>query len=180
MANSPQGLYLTPDVITPEEEQRIIAWLDTQPWSTALKRRTQHYGYEYNYSSKHVNPTTPMSGPILEIAQRFSKIMTPTQCIANEYYRDQGINPHTDADMFGPVIMGLSIGAPCNMIFTKGDDKFVAYLPSRSLLVLQDEARTTWKHSIPNTIHISTLEGSIVKDMSYRRISLTYRTVINS
>lgn len=92
-----------------------------------------------------------MCGQIIEIATRFGIIFTPNQCIVNEYYIDQGISPHVDANMFGPTIMGLSIGDHANMIFTNGDKKFIAFLPRRSLVVLQDEARTLWKHSIPST-----------------------------
>lgn len=173
----PKGLFLSTDVITEEEERNIIKWLDKQPWSTALRRRTQHYGYEYNYTSRFVSPTTPMSGPILDIANKFSNIFNANQCIVNEYYKDQTISPHTDAKMFGPIIMGLSIGEPANMIFTNGDKKFVAYLPRRSLILLQDEARTLWKHSIPSTKYIITSDGMVEKQNNYRRISLTYRIV---
>ena len=173
----PKGLFLNTDVITEDEEANIMKWLDAQVWSTAIKRRTQHYGYEYSYTSKFVSQTIPMSGPILDIANRLSNIFNANQCIVNEYYRDQAISPHIDANMFGPIIMGLSIGAPANMIFTNGDKKFIAYLPRRSLVLLQDEARTLWKHSIPSTKKIITPDGIIDKQTNYRRISLTYRTV---
>lgn len=46
------GLYIIYDVITKETENEIIKWLDTQKWSSSISRRTQHYGYEYNYYSK--------------------------------------------------------------------------------------------------------------------------------
>lgn len=126
-AEIPKGLYLNTNAITEDEETNVIKWLDDQPWSTVIKRRTQHYGYEYNYQSRYVSQTTPMSGPILDIAYRFGNIFTPNQCIVNEYYRDQAISPHVDANIFGPSIIGLSIGASANMIFTNGDKKFIAF-----------------------------------------------------
>ena len=189
MSEVPVGLYLSEDVITEDEEREIIKWLDEQKWSTVLKRRTQHYGYEYNYGSKGVKPTTPMSGPILKLEQKFAQKVSFNfnpfnfdsfnfdQCIVNEYYRDQGISEHIDSDNFGPVILGLSIGSHANMIFTKDSEKYIAYLPPRSLVMLTGDARTSWKHSIPTTKYVITSEGLIPKDTNYRRISLTYRTV---
>lgn len=178
MTNIPKGLYLSPDVITEDEETKIIKWLDEQEWSTVLKRRTQHYGYNYEYRSKDVKRTTPMSGPILKLANRLSGIMVAEQCIVNEYYIHQGISPHIDSDAFGSVIMGLSIGSDGNMIFTRnGYEKFIAYLPRRSLIMLTDEAREHWKHSIPVTKHIVLPDGMKEKEEGYRRISLTYRTI---
>jgi alkylated DNA repair dioxygenase AlkB len=178
MGEIPKGLYFMYEVITEKEEEEIIKWLDEQEWSTVLKRRTQHYGYEYNYNSKDVKRTKEMSGPILQLSAKLSKIMNAQQCIVNEYTEQQGISPHIDSDMFGPIIVGLSIGADCNMIFTAdGKERYVAYLPRRSFVLLQDDARHLWKHSIPMTKYVITSDGKKVKSSDYRRISLTYRTI---
>lgn len=177
----PNGLFLSHDFITSEEEKSITQWLDNQQWSTALQRRTQHYGYEYDYKSKIPKPTIPMSGPILDISNRISKagLMNPTQCIINEYFHNQGIAPHTDSPMFGPIVIGVTLGDPCNMIFQNDTEKFVAFLPPRSLLLLKDEVRNLWKHSIPKTEKIILPTGEMMnKNKNYRRISITYRTVI--
>ena len=45
------GLYISENIMTSEMEASIIKWLDTRNWSTALTRRTQHFGYIYDYSS---------------------------------------------------------------------------------------------------------------------------------
>ena len=103
LTNIPEGLSLQQDVITVDKEAEIISWLDSRPWSTEISRRTQHFGYDYNYKHKHVTPGPALEGPILEIAQMIQRsgLMTPVQCIVNEYYRDQGIAPHIDSLLFG-------------------------------------------------------------------------------
>lgn len=69
----PLGLALQRDVITPEKEAEIITWLDSHEWSNELSRRTQHFGYQYNYKGRNLTPGTPLDGPILEIAQLLEK-----------------------------------------------------------------------------------------------------------
>ncbi len=179
----PSGLTLVPDFIDPESERNVIAWIDQQPWNTSLKRRTQHYGYEYNYSGRGRAPlvsTTPISGPLLAIAEHlkdvFSGVM-PSQCIVNEYTRDQGISAHTDSPVFGPVIMSISLLSPTVMTFTRGESKILVDLPPRSALIMSGEARSEWRHEIPARVTLTHADGSTEsKPANYRRISLTYRT----
>ena len=175
------GLQYYEHVIDFDWEKRIVGFLDSQPWNTTLKRRTQHYGYEYNYRARGATkPTTPIHGVLLDIANGLSSKGTikPEQCIVNEYFIDQGISAHTDAKSFGPVIVSISLLEPCNMIFTKGDQKITLTLAPRSMLIFSGEARTEWKHEIPSTKTVIMTDGSIYqKPPEYRRISLTYRTM---
>lgn len=178
MAHVPEGLSLQLNVITPEREQEIIQWLDSHQWSTELSRRTQHFGYNYNYKGKNLLPGQPLEGPILEIAQKIEAtgLMKPVQCIVNEYYRDQGIAGHIDNMVFGPVIMGLSIGADAVMVFERGTERFECFLPRRSLMMMQGPARKEWKHGIEKRVTYTDNTGAkITKPSDYRRISLTYR-----
>ena len=39
------GLSLQLNIMSENDELAILQELDTYPWSTDLKRRTQHYGY---------------------------------------------------------------------------------------------------------------------------------------
>lgn len=182
LQNIPTGLYLQQNVISSELESKIIQWLDTQTWSTELSRRTQHYGYIYNYNSKNIVPGPPIQGPLLDICNLFknANIMDPTQCLVNEYYRNQGIAPHVDAKHFGPVICSLSLGNDTSMYFTNNEDIFQCFLPQRSLIMLTDDSRYKWKHYIPKTVTYKDSNGnSINKSSNYRRISLTFRTITN-
>lgn len=178
----PLGLSVTENFLTLEQEVEIIQWLDTQTWSTKLARRTQHYGYEYDYQSRNAAVAAPViSGPLKTIADHLShnNIMTPTQCIVNEYTRNQGISPHIDSPTFGPVIVGVCLREPCIMKFTRGNEEYDCWLPRRCIYVMTGESRYNWKHSIsPNVTYVHDGQN-IRKSDNYRRISLTYRTLQN-
>jgi alkylated DNA repair dioxygenase AlkB len=176
----PEGLYLILEFLTETEEHEIITWLDKQLWSTALSRRTQHYGYIYDYTRKNVQatPTIPISGPLQKIAERLINI--PTQCIVNEYTRNQGIAPHIDSLSFGPIIISISLNADTIMTFTKPESiPFECLLPRRSIVILSGPARYQYKHSINKKVtYIDPITNlKVTKPSDYRRISLTYRTL---
>jgi alkylated DNA repair dioxygenase AlkB len=200
----PSGLTVLYERVSPEREHAIINYLDSQPWSTELSRRTQHYGTAYNYQSRNlaVQPAPPLAGEVLAVAQWLTQhaIIQPflgngsiqcsreacftgatgsIQCIANEYYRDQGIAPHVDREVFGDTVVGISLGADAVMEFTRGDVTYSAWLPRRSLMIMTGEARYMWKHSIPKRVKYQDPTGTTVtKPADYRRISLTYRKVL--
>src|SRR5438445_662516 len=75
----------------------------------------------------------------------------PDQVIVNEYEPGQGITPHIDCEpCFGDTVASLTLGSGCVMDFTevKGPGKASVWLERRSLVVLRDEARYEWRHSI--------------------------------
>ncbi|KAG6475085.1 hypothetical protein ZIOFF_064303 [Zingiber officinale] len=45
------GIYLVHDFITLEEEQELLAEVDSRKWINLAKRRVQHYGYEFLYKT---------------------------------------------------------------------------------------------------------------------------------
>ena len=55
-------------------------------------------------------------------------------------------------------------------------------LEPRSLLVMKDDVRFKWQHGITKMkhLHIPSLQKTIVRDASYRRLSLTFRVVKTS
>lgn len=182
----PVGLFLTPDFITQAEEQELISWVDQHPWSSELSRRTQHYGYQYDYTHRNIQPTVPLSGPLLQLQQKFvaAGYNNLTQCIVNEYYRDQGIAPHIDRNIFGPIIIGISLSADTVMSFERSrnnvTETFECFLPRRSLLMLTDEARSEWKHGISKKVtYLHPTGYKVNKDTNYRRISCTFRSIVN-
>ena len=176
-----QGLYLTPYFISPQLESDVIQWLDQQQWSTKLARRTQHYGFIYEYKARTAaTPTTPITGPLLEIANIFEMtgVMTPQQCIVNEYLADQGISAHIDSHTFGKRIISVSLNADAVMTFTRGTEQIDIFLPRLSAIMLEGPARNEWKHEIKKRkTYIDGMGKKITKSPEYRRISLTYRTL---
>lgn len=173
---------LLPDAVTEDFEKDIVMWLDAQTWSNKLKRRTQHYGLEYDYDRRTTTSNAPpITGPIREIVENLKVLGFPefTQCIVNEYTRDQGISPHIDKDIFGNIIISLSLLAPAEMVFTRSDhEKMTLVLPPRSLLRFSGDLRYKWKHEIKETKTLRLPDGTVYKKpLNYRRISLTFRTM---
>lgn len=178
------GLTYISDFISEEEQSNLIETIDKQPWLLDLKRRTQHYGYKYDYTRKlidksmYVGPIPEWIMPLLNklIDNKHFKVLSD-QVIVNEYLPGQGIGRHVDCTTcFDDTIASLSLGSTCAMDFEslKNSRKGTMMLAPRSLLVLTDEARYDWMHSIPARKEDS--QGNDVLSRS-RRISLTFRKV---
>lgn len=178
------GLVYIQEFITPEEEQSLIKSVDSETWNHALSRRTQHYGYTYDYKRKKINHDEDYLGPLPKWSETIvDRIMacglfkqTPSQMIVNEYEPGQGIAAHTDAMVFGPVIASLSLGSDIIMRFENLtiEKYYSQLLERRSLIVLQGPARYQWTHEILKK-KSEVFDGRVLtRD---RRISLTFRTV---
>jgi alkylated DNA repair dioxygenase AlkB len=180
-----KGLTYIPDFIDEEHAHDLLYIIDLKEWSNDLKRRTQHYGYKYDYTKKTVDTsmylgklpwwTEPITTQLVESGIISSK---PDQLIVNEYNPGQGIARHTDCvPCFGPVIVSLSLNSTCMMEFEQfsSTKKGTMMLAPRSLLVLTDEARYDWMHSIPAR-HEDLFQDELITRT--RRVSLTFRTVI--
>ena len=191
-----EGLYIWNDYISEKEEKALLESIDSQEWSTELTRRTQHYGARYCYKSKKlfrdVEPI-PVDYTHLMLKYNLARATFPTatfdsiwevlnppfvpeQIIVNEYLVGQGISQHVDSkDCFAETILSLSLGSQTTMIFenlqSKVKKSFI--LQPRSLLIMEDEAREFWAHSIPATV----FDGKIKRT---RRVSLTFREILKS
>ncbi len=191
------GLVGMAGFIQRDRETCIINYLDARSWQQVIpgaktSRKVQQFGYPYSYSSKSIEhvPIGPLEDNILYLADHLQRERwlaqpgTPgvpnLQCIANEYYRNQGITPHIDNSQFGPSIVSVSLLEDTVMTFTHKDtsESHDVFLPRRGILIMESDARYKWKHSIKNTVtYIDPQGNKIAKPANYRRISLTYRTV---
>jgi alkylated DNA repair dioxygenase AlkB len=175
-----RGLYNKKEFITQDEEVQLLKYINSQPWNTSLSRRTQHYGYLYNYSNSNVLKSTIAIPPqLLVYKQRLEAYLKPLcvvnfdQCIINEYTPGQGIAPHIDhTGHFGPIVVSLSLGSACTFEMYGGptSDNNAAYdmiLEPRELCILSGVARYKYQHAIPKT----------KKDRTGTRISITFRTI---
>ncbi len=173
------GLTYVPTYISSEYEDELLKLIDIQNWNLELKRRTQHYGYKYDYTARSIDPSYylgEMPYWIVELCHKLSLesifMEKPDQVIANEYIPGQGIAPHIDCiPCFSDTICSLSLASGCSMNLTNGDIKKSIYLEPRSLLILKSEARYKWQHSIA----ARKSDNGIKRQ---RRISLTFRKVI--
>lgn len=179
------GLRLIPDFITPDEEAVLIESLDNQPWLNDLQRRVQHYGYRYDYKARQVTPALRLGVLPSWLCVWAEKVhqngffgCQPDQVIVNEYQPSQGIALHVDCvPCFGDTIASLSLGSGCVMDFLHDATKTKRslFLPPRSLLILQGDARYNWQHGIAKRLY-DTAAG--VRLPRQRRVSLTFRTVL--
>ncbi len=178
------GLSLLPDFITETEERELLSVIDQRPWLADLQRRVQHYGYRYDYTARQVTADLYLGAlpdwlQLLTTRLHFEGLFAtpPDQVIVNEYHPGQGIAAHVDCiPCFGGTIASLSFGSGCLMDFThsKTAQKTSLFLPSRSLLLLQGDARYHWQHGIAKR-KSDVVDG--VKMQRGRRVSLTFRTV---
>ena len=131
-----QGLRLLPDFISTFQEETIIEQILVSDWNTTLKRRTQHYGYEYSYDRKSTAKKTvdlpdwcmPVKKELEDFVNKGKgeedeKIIFD-QMIVNEYEPGQGINPHIDnTTLFKDTIVSVSLGSSAVMIFEREKEK---------------------------------------------------------
>lgn len=179
------GAKYISDFIDSIEETTLLQAVDGGPWRHDLKRRVQHFGYRYDYRARTVDPSDylgPLPKWVSEICHRLVLDgyfqAKPDQVIVNEYLPGQGIAPHIDCvPCFGDVIASLSLGSGCEMVFEniENHEKQFFYLEPCSLLVLSEDARFKWRHSIP-TRKSDVIGGQrVLRD---RRVSLTFRSVL--
>jgi hypothetical protein len=91
------------------------------------------------------------------------------QAILNRYHPGEGIKPHIDLpNRFADGIIIVSLGSGIVMDFAHEAKKqsFSAWLPPRSIVVLEGEARWQWTHGIANRksdiVDVTGVEGAEV------------------
>jgi alkylated DNA repair dioxygenase AlkB len=175
------GLRYVPDFVAADEETELLARVDAEPWLDDLERRVQHYGYRYDYKARKVSRSM-FVGPLPALSHAVSARLVamdlmsapPDQLIVNEYVPGQGISPHVDCvPCFGPRIVTVSLGSQCEMDFdpVNGGERVQLMLEPRSALLIADEARYRWRHSIRGRL-------SDRGRARTRRVSLAFRNVI--
>lgn len=172
MLENISGLVYIENFISEKEEIDLLENINKQEWNTTLKRRTQHYGFIYDYLKGSANTkTTPLpewSMFLIERLRGYLKV-EPDQLIINEYEPGQGIYPHIDStDSFKDGIISISLGSDIIMDFIRGDDKKELVLHRRSMLCLHGDARYKWRHGIVPRKSDNGVKRS-------KRISLTFR-----
>ncbi|CAN8303739.1 unnamed protein product [Cochlearia groenlandica] len=126
------GLFLLHDFVSAEEEQNLLAAVDTQPWIGLAKRRVQHYGYEFCYGTRNVDTKKYLGelpsfvSSILERISLFRDLdkdpssLNLDQLTVNEYPSGVGLSPHIDThSAFEDCIFSLSLAGPCIMEFRR-------------------------------------------------------------
>jgi alkylated DNA repair dioxygenase AlkB len=187
--NEVPGLFLCEEFIDKATESSLLAFFDSEPWSSELKRRVLHYGFKYNYKSRNISdveiaPSLPDSCRRLASQLAANDCLRDAGCsdlvgtvfdqlIVNEYLPGQGISAHTDSPVFGACIASVSMGSGVVMRFSRnGHACCEVWLPRRSVVVLTGDARRLWKHSI------APVKSDKCHGARSRRVSLTFRTLL--
>jgi alkylated DNA repair dioxygenase AlkB len=177
--DAPPGLQIVRDFISAEEEEKLLAAIESGAWMQDLTRRVQHYGWRYDYKARKVGSDAYL-GALPEWANELGRRLVdqgligelPDQLIVNEYVRDQGIAKHIDSrGSFRGEVATISLCESWGMIF-RGPKraKVEQVLERRSVAVFSGPARHTWTHEIPK--RRNELAGP-----RHRRVSLTFRKV---
>ncbi len=163
----PSGFAYFADVITPAEERALIERIATLPFTAVVmrgftaRRRTVHFGVVYGFDSRRGAPGPDIPDFLLPLRARVAGLaeLDPaafTEALVTEYAPGAVIGWHRDAPMFGPAVLGLSLGSSCRMRFRrthrKGSpavERASIVLAMRSAYVIQGPARAEWQHSIP-------------------------------
>lgn len=167
-----------------------------QPQTQPTRRRVMHYGYKFDYQTRHADCSTQVPWPAwrelsglgtrVNIAVRKAiqgKLeWTADQATVNEYVPGEGIAKHIDTHAaFEDGIASLSLGSMAVIRFAtctkegKKDEHFVdVVVPRRSLFIMTGESRYLWTHAMVQRT-TDKVDGKIV----YRgtRLSVTYRHV---
>jgi len=168
------GLTYKPNYVSEERAKEIIKFIEGQEWSKTLSRRTQQYGYEYNYA-KGVSKLEKVH-PIPDILKIFGEEFN--QVIINEYEPGQGISAHTDHQkFFGNKIVSISLLSPIIMNFANNNVKIPVALEPNSCVIMEGDARYKWTHEIPSR-KSDVINGT--KIARSKRISLTFRNYVGS
>lgn len=183
------GLTYLKDFLTMDEEQALLAEVDSQPWDGDNRsRRTQQFGYGFHWRNRHSKALLPLPAPrdrmpqaALEPLARLERhghipAMEFQQCIINDYVGGQGIKPHRDREFFGELVLGISLREAVVMDFKciRSHEVRALLLEARSVLVMQGEARWLWQHSITSAPNLLYRGNHLPRG---RRTSLTFRTI---
>ena len=181
------GLTFYADFLTPEQQAYCVSRVDAaeSQWRNDLSRRVQHYGWRYDYKARAITPDMhigTLPDWLVDIAQRLYEEtglfdQVPEQVIVNEYLPGQGIATHIDHPGFGPTVCTISLLDDWEMDFSEQwRDKDPALLTRGSCVLLTGPSRSIWQHGIAPRQTETSEDG---RRKRQRRLSLTFRTVVN-
>jgi alkylated DNA repair protein (DNA oxidative demethylase) len=177
-AAPPPGFRYVPGFLSTSEEAALVADLGARTFDevrmrgVVARRQTLHFGWVYGYESWQLEPGPPVPDFLLPLRARCAELMGEppvrlVEALVSEYLPGATIGWHRDAPMFGPKVVGVSLGSACRMRFQRGKGEerrtYALELAPCSAYLLGGEARSLWQHSIP-----------AVKEARY---SITFRTL---
>lgn len=175
------GLTYIPNYIDESQEKELLSSINKFEWDHSLKRKTQHYGYKYDYTTRNIDSKKDNLGEYPEWLFNIHEIVKSTinkssdQVIINHYEPGQGIAPHIDnTNLFDDTIVCLSLGSDIIMNFEKDSVIIPVLLEKRSLVIMRDDSRYLWTHSI-KPVKNNIINGKRIPRSE--RISITFRNL---
>lgn len=159
----PGGFRYLPNLISAEEEQRLIAHFVKLPFKEFEfhgflgKRRTVAYGWRYDFNGGGLRRTEDMPAfllPVRELAAGFAGLPSTDlqQALVIEYPPGAQIGWHKDRPMFDEIV-GISLLSPCTFrLRRKVGGKWLRasiVAQRRSAYLMKGASRAEWEHSIP-------------------------------
>lgn len=156
------GLTQADEIVTPAEEQSLIAGIDAAGLSPFRfhgwegKRLTCSFGWRYDFDDASLSAADPIPDWLLPVrarAARFAGLSSEdlVQALVIRYDPGATIGWHRDRPLFAHVA-GISLGTDAVMRFRRRrGDRFArasAILAPRSIYHLTGEVRHLWEHSI--------------------------------
>jgi alkylated DNA repair dioxygenase AlkB len=178
VVDEPEGLVYLPDFVTVDEARELVSvcerldYAEVRMHGQAAKRTVVHFGYRYGYESWDLSAAEPLPAALEWLRARAASLIDElperlAETLVTRYPAGAGIGWHRDAPMFGPQVVGVSLGTVCTMRFQRRSAEvrrtYALELAPRSAYVLAGAARWAWQHSIPAT-----------NDLRY---SITFRTL---
>ena len=165
----PEGFVYVRDFITPESEARLLVVIRDLPLAEAqykeftAKRRTVHYGSEYDFSRNALEAAPGIPAFLGELRNQAAHWMgiQPDEfvhALVSEYRPGTPLGWHRDVPNFD-LIFGVSLGGSCRMRLrpyrpghkNRREDVIVLDLEPRSAYQMRGAARWGWQHSIVET-----------------------------
>ncbi|WP_207514301.1 alpha-ketoglutarate-dependent dioxygenase AlkB [Longitalea luteola] len=160
----PEGFYYTPEYITEDEEQQLLAAVEDihlHPMvfqGYTAKRKVASFGYDYNFTTRQLTKGLPIPAPFDWLIDKVAMQLKINrdqiaELLVTEYPIGAVINWHRDAPPFDS-IAGISLAADCMFKLRPYEKslrsrKTTVSLPvrRRSLYIMQGPARSDWEHS---------------------------------
>lgn len=147
------GLSIIDDFISIDEESSILEIIDDKK-DRVTKRKDRNsikrYGSDIPYRANIVSQTIPdyLENIGLKIFESGFLTTKPDSISINEYLIGQEIRPHIDSPSSGDIIVVLSLLSDAKMQFNNKNESFIVEVKSKSLVVMKNEIRFKWMHSI--------------------------------
>ncbi|KAI8891814.1 hypothetical protein BC833DRAFT_626438 [Globomyces pollinis-pini] len=206
--SSIKGLYYYPDFVNDSEQNDIVDLIDSNPWHHVIRRRQQFYGDIYYHTKCDSTDLQPKDKIVNLPMEKFKWLLQrcidnnhfgadpnyhPDQVLVNEYLKSAGISSHfEDVNAFGPVIVTISLVKPIWITLKKPYHHINScqeivklcriLLQPKSCFIMSEEVRYEWRHGITKKIKIPVglnEDDIVVRDESYRRLSLTIRKLLD-